>query len=362
MLESNAATAALRTWLVTGGLPPVAPAQAEALVDAARDQGLTGLLAAVDPHWPDAARRRLRDGQRLALAETVQKLALARRVLDLLAARGLRALPLKGAAVAESLYDSPAERPMEDVDVLVLDDWGAAVGALGAAGFQERERADHAWCFVDPVTSGALELHRGLTSCPRLHPVDVDALWRRRQTSDGLVGLRPGAADLLAQLSLHAAFQHGLVLRLGQYLDVRRLLERTPPGDDDALAVARDLGAERAVAATLEVAARVTGAPVSADLRAAFASFLTPSLARALARQPLAFVAPAPPRLARLRWELSAGRRRRLLAATLGLDHEASFLQRGAHGLRRAGALLRRWGAPAVRNAVATAWARGVRR
>jgi hypothetical protein len=164
---------------------------------------------------------------------------------------------------------------------------------------------------------------------------------------------------------MHAAFQHGLALRLGQYLDFRRLLERIPPDPSEAFAVARTAHAESAVAVALEAAAVVVGAPVPDALRAAFEPYLSPPLARCVRGvTPLALVAPAQPGLARLRWALAAGRRRQLVAATLGLGApgSASLLQRGLLVARRAAGLLQRWGVPVLRDAVATAWTRGARR
>jgi hypothetical protein len=81
------------------------------------------------------------------------------------------------------------------------------------------------------------------------------------------------------------------------------------------------MGAEAALGTALRVAGAVTGLELPADFARAFPvpaglrSWLEPRLAR-----PLAFVAPAPPALARLRLGLSEGRRLRLLFATLGLD------------------------------------------
>src|SRR4029079_19671773 len=128
----------------------------------------------------------------------------------------------KGAALAESLYASPAERPMADVDVLALDDWPSSVRALEDAGFACAERADHAWSFVDPMTRGLVELHRTVTSCGGVFPLDAGALWSRARPACGQVRRRPSSEDLLVQIAQHALFQHGGVLWLVQWLDLRR--------------------------------------------------------------------------------------------------------------------------------------------
>jgi hypothetical protein len=84
---------------------------------------------------------------------------MAARVERLLAGHGLRSLPLKGAAVAEWLYESVADRPMADVDLLALDDGPGAQRLLVGEGFHEVGRSDHAVAFLDPIWGGVLELH-----------------------------------------------------------------------------------------------------------------------------------------------------------------------------------------------------------
>ncbi len=102
------------------------------------------------------------------------------------------------------------------------------VGALAAAGFTEVARGDHAWAFRDPAGHGILELHRSVVSAPGLYPLDREGLWARRREGRGQLKVLPSPEDLLLQLALHAAFQHGLVLSLAQWLDFRLVLEREP--------------------------------------------------------------------------------------------------------------------------------------
>src|SRR5262249_36243434 len=159
--------------------------------EVAREQGLAGLLhQGIDEQrarWPDAARMALRWADQEAFAFGVRQLDAASRIQDLLGARGVRCLPLKGAAIAERLYDSVAHRPMADVDLLVLDEWTRAVTLIEKAGFVDLEHADHAWSFLDRVSGTIVELHRGVTSCSRLFPLDLEATWRRGRMGAGLV-------------------------------------------------------------------------------------------------------------------------------------------------------------------------------
>lgn len=155
---------------------------------------------------------------------------------------------------------------MADVDLLVLDDWPLAVRLLEEAGLAEQGQGDHARAFFDPASGVVVDLHRGVTSCTRLFPLDFDATWRRCRTGAGLMKQVPSSEDLLVHLSLHAAFQHGLVLRLVQYLDFRRLPEREPPDPVLLAQVATGAQAQGAVALALEAARALVGAPLAPSL------------------------------------------------------------------------------------------------
>jgi hypothetical protein len=305
--------------LVRDGVPPHMGDATRLLADL-REQGLVGLvprLASVG--WPESDVDLLRTAQRTTLYASVQLLDGAARAISLLGASGLRVLPLKGCAVAEWLYDSPGERSMMDADVLALDDWRASRAALEDAGYTRSASADHASAYRDPTTGVVVELHRAPTSCAALFPFEREALWQRSRERSGQIRRVPSSEDVLVQLALHAAFQHGLVLKLGQYLDFRRLIERARPDPTAAWEIARAMRAERALAAALEAARIVVGAPV-ADLAEQGHTFLTGGLRRFLREaqeSPLQLVHPAQPHLARLRWELARGQRFGLLAATL---------------------------------------------
>lgn len=323
MAESTLAAALMR-FAATGEAPqPVSAAAASALATQAHVHGLAGLLherVHADGAWPADTRARLLAWQRAALWRGVRQLDLLERARGLLAERDIRSLPLKGAAVAEHLYRSVAERPMADVDLLALDDAPRALNVLLAAGFTLLENADHAAALLDASSGEVLELHHAPASCPRLHPLDAAGLWQRSVRGSGQVGRRPGPEDLLVLLAQHAAFQHGFVLTLVQWLDIARLLSSHVLDIPRLLACARLARAERALAGTLSVAARLVAAPVPPALVAHGRTVLAGSLRAWLERRlatPLACVVPARPHLASVRWMLVPGQRRLLLSETL---------------------------------------------
>jgi hypothetical protein len=331
MVESKARDL-LRELAASGVLHPLpADLPAPVLADVAREQGLSGLLlAAVErdrPGWAAPLAHTLGSERRQVLVRTLAQVALAARVQGLLAARGIRALPMKGAVLAESVYGVESDRPMSDVDVLALDRFPEAAAALREEGFTEVTRGDHAWVYRDPGGAGILELHRSVVSAPGLFPLDPEGLWARSRAGRGQLSRRPSPEDLLLQLALHAAFQHGLVLSLVQWLDFRRVLEHEAIDAEALLALTSAARAEVPLAAALLAAEAVVKAPVPAALRRP----LPPGLRRWLAPRlasPTAFVAPAVPDVARARWELLAGRRAELLWRTLVLPETPGGAER----------------------------------
>jgi len=350
----------LGRWLITGE-PPSAPDEtlATLLAEVAREQGVAALLyqalGAQRVRWTDAARLALRRAEQEDFAFGVRQLDTARRVQDLLEARGVRCLPLKGAALAERLYDSPAHRPMADVDLLVLDEWPRVVTLVEKAGFVDLGQADHAWSFLDPASGTIVELHRGVTSCARLFPLDLEATWRRCRTGAGLVKWVPSSEDLLVHLALHAAFQHGLALRLVQFLDFRRLLEREPPDPALLTEVAIRARAVGAVALALEAAQAMVGAPLGPALQELVSAWLPSGLhgyvVSQLSADPAALLVPSEPPLARVRWELAAGRRMVLIRETLSPSSFGVPWPSRPGPVGRALRLARRWGLPTLRSA-----------
>ncbi|HVO12328.1 MAG TPA: nucleotidyltransferase family protein [Vicinamibacteria bacterium] len=311
----------LREWLRSGVLPAELPGDGLALVEAATEQGLAGLLhteaSRLRPDWPAPVLQRLRRRRLAQLCQCEMQLDLAGAVQRRLLADGLRSLPLKGAAVAEALY-GPGERPMGDVDLLVLDDFAAALDRLLRDGWRVEDRADHAVSLRQAQTPVLLELHRAPASCPGLHRLDGGGIWRRSASATGRLVRLPGAEDLLVLLSVHAAFQHALGLRLVQYLDLQRLLREPPFAAAVALEIAGGAGAAPSVALALH-ATRLLLGPLHADVEAAFAPHLPTGLTAwlsARADDPLALLRPTPRDLVRVRWALARGRRSRLLWET----------------------------------------------
>jgi hypothetical protein len=327
-------------------------------VAAAREQGLAGLLheamVAGGAPWPEPVVSSLQATRHAALFSGVQQLEVAGRTQRRLHERGIRSLPLKAAALAELLYESVADRPMADVDLLVLDDWPGAVSVLEEGGLLERERGDHVRSFLDPASGVILELHHSLTSCPGLYTLDPEGLWARSRPASGQLDRLPSAEDLLVHLSLHAAFQHAFALRLVQLLDFRRLLERERLDPVLLGEIASRAGADVALAASLKVAALVVAAPIAPAILEDLGTRSPARLPRRLEAwidsrrpDPTTLIAPRRPPLGWVRWQLARGRRLALVEGTLAPAEPGvrrAAWRRGLGALRRLGALWLRWG------------------
>ncbi|HEX9187549.1 MAG TPA: nucleotidyltransferase family protein, partial [Vicinamibacteria bacterium] len=231
MPESKAR--ALLLGLVREGVLPASPdppVGLEELGQTAAAQGLSGLLlSAVEggrAPWAEPLREGLTADRRRRLARALRQIQLLTRAVALLSEAGIRTLPLKGAVLAETVYDIESDRPMSDVDLLALERWRDGLALLERSGYAVLSQGDHAWALREAASGELLELHRSVTSAPGLFPCDVGALWARRLPGRAQLAFRPSPEDLLLQLALHAAFQHGLVLSLVQWLDFRRVLER----------------------------------------------------------------------------------------------------------------------------------------
>lgn len=184
---------------------------------------------ATDGRTPAAARKRL---QPLAMVTQFRQVRLEEcflEVVEKLAPGDCDGVLLKGAALAVTVYDSFAERPMGDIDVLLSPSAAARVQQeLLGAGWKEEYLSDpdlehharrqhfyqghhHLPPLIDPSGAGAVvELHTDV--CPPGHPFQGQAagMWERARRADygGRPVLVPDPADLLLHLCLHFAWSH----------------------------------------------------------------------------------------------------------------------------------------------------------
>lgn len=196
------------------------------LVRRALYHGVAGLLADAIPTWPDEAAAPLRDDARASAMRDLRHRGLLITLLSALDAAGVRALLLKGAALAYDLYDAPAQRPRGDTDLLVApSDRARARATLAAQGWDhfldgpdaiEASQFQERWERRTPDgLDHAIDLHwqaMNATALPDLVP--FEAAWARARA---LPALGPAARALPLDRALLFACAHRAQHRVVPY-------------------------------------------------------------------------------------------------------------------------------------------------
>ncbi len=190
-----------------------------------------------------------------------------------LRASGVEPVVLKGAAVMDVLFDEPAERDLDDLDVLVHpDDVERAIYALGELGYREDPRLPSADVyrrhhFHLPLRGRGrplVEVHWALSRA--FLPFQLDP---ERVYASAIVAARPAGLGMRVprpeHLILHLVLQNlqESFSRLGRLVDIDRIAASCPGLDWDLLTRdARDGGIGPAASLSLQMAKRVLGSPI----------------------------------------------------------------------------------------------------
>jgi hypothetical protein len=160
-----------------------------------------------------------------------------------LGAVGSPVLFLKGVALAEQVYPSPATRTMSDIDAWVpAEDLPRAVGALTGAGLvlpprhQELAslRGPAPVAYLDATVAGSVvfvEVHTRPASLRELAEPELASL-RSTAVTVGPTALPVLRLDgQLLHVCLHATRSHGCIAGLKSLVDVGMVIRAWPPGD-----------------------------------------------------------------------------------------------------------------------------------
>ena len=178
-----------------------------------------------------------------AIEMLAQRRALAQ-AKDILASKAIGCVALKGVALGWTVWPSPAERQMRDIDLLVAqENAGKAYRALRAAGWDAPEIdeaslarfAEHE-THLPPLVSEEgvqLELHARAWGRPPLpgSPMprnDAKGLLGRARHSEALQAAIPSPEDMLSHLVVHAACSHLLNVGPMALIDVDLWCRRKP--------------------------------------------------------------------------------------------------------------------------------------
>lgn len=271
-----------------------------------------------------------------------QQMDLAIRFAAAALAKSLHVLALKGISIADELYGGTENRPMADVDFLVVETprFAEAADVARSLGLIEVGASDHALVFKEEASGVVLELHISLTACPGLFTIDPLGLWERRTPVKGASMFRLSDEDLVVHLALHTAFQHTFVAGDLHYDDFLRVLDVRQPDPDRIVERAKSAGALGALGAmAVACGQRGSASPVLRELGVRTAAFCPRAVARWIEAQN-----PMPPAfrvrdMAFLRFQLAPSRSR-FLKATLLPALIPGRITRGSSSIRRLVGLL----------------------
>ena len=209
-----------------------------------------------------------------------------------LQAAGIEPIVLKGGALASTVYASPGQRPMTDLDLLVrpgeMEPAGSVLSSLGyhlSGGlparmvlFQQRFGGGLEWLREQDGQLTRLDLQHdlvGVDLCRHAFAVEPGALWAaaRPLDLDEVQALQLLAEDTLIHLCLHPALHHGYASPLIGYVDIDRLVTAEASDEFWGRLVARagQVQARTAVYHALRCAQDLLGTPVPADVLVALA-------------------------------------------------------------------------------------------
>lgn len=235
--------------------------------------------------------RELTPGTQAALTDTFRFNAIRTFLLDeelarisgTLAANRIPVMLLKGLATARLVFQNPAERLVNDMDLLVpTAHSGRALEALGHLGYQQqglailsrwqrRYRSEVALIGRERLL---VELHWSLVESPyHIDRIDMVEVWRSSRPADNLANAwLPDLATLLIHGAAHLALHHSRQLRLIWLVDLDRLA-RCPQLDwDQVLQRTQRWQLGLAVKVALEVVNRWLETPVPEQVDSSLSS------------------------------------------------------------------------------------------
>ena len=237
-------------------------------------------LTACGATVPAAPAAELRARFRRAAHRGLELAGELRRLLDVLAANGVDALPYKGPALAMQAYGDLSLRPFVDLDLLVLPEAAPrALAVLRGEGYaappgftpardRSFRRVDGDYPLWNGETETLVELHCRVSSLRFAMPLETAELVRRAvdvPLGGGTVRA-PCADDALLIACVHGAKHRWQRL---EWLTAAAELLRSGSADAAAvLARAKELRARRTVLAGLDLALRLLDAPLPAAVLA----------------------------------------------------------------------------------------------
>jgi hypothetical protein len=267
-------------------LPQVSPDHWEELVALADQQQVAPLLYqrlqmhGIASLLPAETLRRLQKSQR---SNAMRNLRLYHELAELLKALQSQKIPvivLKGAYLAQDVYQTPALRFMVDYDLMIPEaDLPSAVEILTALGYRplqpiplatSKAVGHHLPRFLRENDAASVEIHWTITRPDKTYTIAMASLWARAQpfTVAGLDALALCREDMLLHLCLHATYQHFFLQGVRPLCDITEVVTRygTTLDWDQFCQRCVEWGWEKGVYLALYVAHTLMGAAIPSQV------------------------------------------------------------------------------------------------
>ncbi len=225
-------------------------------------------------HVPAEVLHRLQEAYFLHAARNTIILEDLREIIGILKLHDIDAIVLKGACLAETVYDDIALRPMHDIDILIREEYlwvvqevliGAGYGPRVRPPIEEQLlRHHHLIPFTRPGRP-SVEVHAALTPSGGRCAMDMEGFWDRARCASfgGQTAFILSPEDQLLHLCLHFSANHRFSIdEMKNLCDIGEIIRRYNSAIDWKTLGdrARGYGIGRHVSCTLRVAAALFGA------------------------------------------------------------------------------------------------------
>jgi len=193
------------------------------------------------------------------------------KLLKLLEAQAIPALPYKGPLLTFSIYGNLALRDFADLDILVHErDYPLAQRLLSRSGYRPMNTFEWESTYIDSSGRVTVDLHQRMTPREFPSPPQFEHLWERRRHTV-LLGTRVptlSQEDTLLMLAIQLTKDAGTqYLQLARICDIAQFLRAHP--DLQLIGILRqskELGCERMVLFSLSLAHNLLGAPLPQEI------------------------------------------------------------------------------------------------
>ena len=260
----------------------------EAILVEANKHGLAPLLAGklsvLPAHAkpPENVRQSLQNALRFSASRNLLLYHGLCQVLEALNEASIHAIVLKGAFLAEGVYENIGMRPMVDVDLMVpRDQLENVANILHRFGFSsqyfrlgdELSNTQELSPFHKP-NAPILDIHWSIVSPSSPFKIDIDGIWKRTNEAkfSDVKALALSPEDMLLHHCLHLAYQHAFSTGLRPFLDITETLCHFRE-ELDWLKVqnrAIEWNAAKSLFICLELAKELLNAPVRGSVLQAF--------------------------------------------------------------------------------------------